>query len=91
MEQKVHTPQKYTKTMIHTGQGGINFSRSGRSRGILIICQICIQLCYGSVLKEDCTNLIDHPILYSEVFIYIHITASYILVFNKIPVVSKLA
>ena len=33
---------------------------------------------YGSllkiVIKKDRKNLIEHPILYSEVFIYIHIT-----------------
>ena len=49
---------------------------------------------YGSLLKiavnKDRTNLIEHPILYSEVFIYIHITAYYLHIFYKIQVVSNL-
>ena len=42
---------------------------------------------YGSllkvVLKKDRKNLIDHPILYSEVLIYIHITAYCLHIFLK--------
>ena len=50
---------------------------------------------YGSLLKiavkNDSKNLIEHPILYREVFIYIHSTAYCLHIFYKIQVVSNLA
>ena len=49
---------------------------------------------YGSLLKiafkKDRKKCIGHPILYSEVFIYIHITAYCLHIFYKIQVVSNL-
>ena len=52
--------------------------RSGKSRGIFIytLPNRHSTYGYGSLLKiavkKDRKNLIEHPILYSEVFIYIH-------------------
>ena len=41
-------------------------------------------------LRKIVKNLIEHPILYSEVFIYVHITAYCLNIFYKIQVVSNL-
>ena len=55
-------------------------SRSGKSQGILIDSLPNRHSTYGYdsllkiAVKKDRKNLIEHPILYSEVFIYIHIT-----------------
>ena len=52
---------------------------------------------YGNLrkiaVKKISENLIEHPILYNEVHLYSHycLLPSYILVFYKIQVVSKLA
>ena len=63
--------------------------KSGKSQGILIYSLPNKHSTYGYgsllkvVLKKDRKNLIDHPILYSEVFIYIHITAYCLHIFLK--------
>ena len=63
--------------------------KSGKSQEILIYSLPNKHSTYGYgsllkvVLKKDRKNLIDHPILYSEVFIYIHITAYYLHIFLK--------
>ena len=92
--------------MVHTGQGkhcffkvreNIVSSRSGKSQGILIdsLPNRHSTYGYGSLLKiavkKDRKNLIEHPILYRDVFIYIHITAYCLHIFDQIQVVSNLA
>ena len=52
-----------------------SFSKVMKSRGILICCQICIQRMVTAIF---CKHFIEYPILYSEVFLYNHITAYYI-------------
>ena len=43
-----------------------------------------------NAVKKDSKNLIEHPILFREVFIYIHITAYCLHIFYKLQVVSNL-
>ena len=72
------------------------YIESGKSQGILIdsLPNRYSTYGYGSLLKiavkKDCKNLIEHPILYHEVFIYIHITDYCFHIFYKIQVVSYL-
>ena len=89
--------EKSGKIICPQGQGIFEFDiRSGKSQGILIdtLPNRHSTYGYGSLLKiavnKDRKNLIEHPILYSEVFIYIHITAYCIHIFYKIQVVSNL-
>ena len=78
------------------GQGKHFSSRSGKSQGIFIdsLPHRHSTYGYGSLLKiavnKDCKDLIEHPILYREVFIYINITAYFLHIFYKIRVVSNL-